>query len=196
MEPLNHKVLPYTPLLAKLLKGPIEYVEKASWELLLQYETQFSSFLLQLGLKLVLEKNDGYAYLEQVKDDSGDPLVSWMTRRTLTYDESVLLVLLRDMMADFEIGEATSRELIKKRREIKEAAEDFFKENASRVRFVRELDRLIERVCELGFLEKWEGAELEDEQKFRIKKWIKSRVDSEILHQFKQNLAAYATNRI
>lgn len=192
----DYKILPYASLVARLLKGPVEYLDKAAWELLIQYEIQLGTFLLQLGLKLILVKEDGYAYLEQVKDDGGDPLVSWMHRRAFTYDESVLLVLLRGMMADFEMGESTSRELIRKRREIKEAAEDFFKENASRVRFIRELDRLIDRVCELGFLEKWEDAELPDEQRFRIKKWIKHRVDSEVLDQFKQSLTAYATDRI
>ncbi len=197
MEPsANYKILPYTPLVARLLKGPVEYLDKAAWELLLQHQAPLASFLLQLGLRLILDKDDGFAYLEQVKGDNGDPLVSWMHRRALSYDESVLLVLLRGMMADFEMGDSTSRELIRKRREIKEAAEDFFKENASRVRFIRELDRLIDRTCDLGFLEKWEDAELPDEQKFRIKKWIKYRVDSEVLYLFKQSLTAYATDRI
>jgi hypothetical protein len=192
MEPVaNYKVLPYAAVLARLLKGPVEYLDKPYWETLLQYQMQLNSFLLQLGLKLILEKDDGYAFVEQVKDDAGDPMISWMNRRTLTYDESVLLVLLRNLMADFEMGEITSRELIKKRRELKEAAEDFFKENASRVRFIRDLDRLIDRVCELGFLEKWEEAELQDEQRFRIKKWIKHRVDNEVLEDFRKRLTAF-----
>lgn len=192
MEPAaDYKTLPYAGVLARLLKGPVEYLDKAHWETLLQYQTQLNSFLLQLGLKLILEKDDGYAYVEQVKDDAGDPVVSWIHRRSLTYDESVLLVLLRSLMVDFEMGEITSRELIKKRRELKEAAEDFFKENASRVRFIRDLDRLIDRVCELGFLDKWEEAELLDEQRFRIKKWIKHRVDGEVLEDFRKRLTHF-----
>jgi hypothetical protein len=192
MEPIaDYKTLPYAPVLARLLKAPVEYLDKTYWETLLQYQMQLNSFLLQLGLKLILEKDDGYAFVEQVKDDAGDPVVSWMHRRTLTYDESVLLILLRSLMADFEMGEITSRELIKKRRELKDAAEDFFKENASRVRFIRDLDKLIDRVCELGFLEKWEEAELLDEQRFRIKKWIKHRVDNEVLEDFRKRLTSF-----
>ncbi|RYG30135.1 MAG: DUF4194 domain-containing protein [Chitinophagaceae bacterium] len=192
MEPIgDYKTLPYASVLARLLKGPVEYLDKTYWETLLQYQMQLNSFLLQLGLKLILEKDDGYAFVEQVKDDAGDPVVSWMHRRTLTYDESVLLILLRSLMADFEMGEITSRELIKKRRELKDAAEDFFKENASRVRFIRDLDKLIDRVCELGFLEKWEEAELLDEQRFRIKKWIKQRVDNEVLEDFRKRLTSF-----
>ena len=91
---------------------------------------------------------------------------------------------------------ASSRELIKKRREIKEYAELFFKENPSRVKFIRDLDRLIDRVEELDFIEKVEQTDPPDEEKFRIKKIIKARVDHEILENFKNQLTEHATGRI
>jgi len=192
----NAAILPYTPVLIKLLKGPVEYLEKGAWEQLLQYQVELTRFLQQLGLVLVLEKDDGYAYLEQQRLDEEENVAGWVRRIQLGYEESILLVLLRDMMAEFEVGEAGARELIKKRREIKEYAELFFKENPSRVKFIRDLDRLIDKVEELDFIEKVENAEPADEQKFRIKKIIKSRVDHEILENFKQQLTEHATGRI
>jgi len=194
--PDKHNILPYTPVLIKLLKGPVEYLEKTAWEQLLQYQVELTRFLQQLGLVLVLEKEDGYAYLEQMRLDEEENVAGWVRRVQLGYEESILLVLLRDMMAEFEVGEASSRELIKKRREIKEYAELFFKENPSRVKFIRDLDRLIDRVEELDFIEKVESADLSDEEKFRIKKIIKARVDHEILENFKNQLTQHATGRI
>lgn len=190
------KILPYTSVFIKLLKGPVEYVEKSAWEKLLQYKTELSAFVRQMGLTLVLDEEDGYAYLRHTSSEEEEAGVSWMQRRPLTYDESVLLVLLRDMMAEFEVGEVINRELIKKRREIKEYAELFFKENASRVKFIKELDRLIDRAEENGFLDRIENSEIADEQKFRIKKIIKARVDGEVLDQFKQQLSEHAAQRI
>src|ERR1700761_1523050 len=192
MNPL----LPYTSVLIRLLKGPVEYLDKSAWEQLLQYQGELTKFLQQLGLQLVLEKEDGYAYLEQIRLDEDDTVAGWVRRIPLGYEESILLVLLRDMMAEFEVGEATTRELIRKRWEIKEFAELFFEENPSRVKFIRDLDRLIDRVEELGFLEKAEDSELTDEQKFRIKKIIKARVDNEVLENFKQQLSEHAAGRI
>ncbi|MBN9385655.1 MAG: DUF4194 domain-containing protein [Chitinophagaceae bacterium] len=194
--PDKHTILPYTPVLIKLLKGPVEYLEKGAWEQLLQYQVELTRFLQQLGLVLVLEKDDGYAYLEQMRLDEEENVAGWVRRVQLGYEESILLVLLRDMMAEFEVGDAGARELIKKRREIKEYAELFFKENPSRVKFIRDLDRLIDRVEELDFIEKIEQADLSDEEKFRIKKIIKARVDHEILENFKNQLTQYATGRI
>ena len=192
----KHTILPYTPVLIKLLKAPVEYIEKGAWEQLMQYQTELTRFLQQLGLVLVLEKEDGYAYLEQQRLDEEENVAGWVRRIQLGYEESILLVLLRDMMAEFEVGEAGARELIKKRREIKENAELFFKENPSRVKFIRDLDRLIDRVEELDFIEKVDNAEPADEQKFRIKKIIKAKVDHEILENFKQQLTEHATGRI
>jgi len=189
-------LLPFTPVLIKLLKGPVEYLEKTAWEQLLTYQDELTRFLQGLGLILVLEKEDGYAFLEQIKLDEEENVAGWIRRVSLGYEESILLVLLRDMMAEFEVGEVSSRELVKKRREIKEYAELFFKENPSRVKFIRDLDRLIDRVEEMDFLEKVEDNDPIDEQKFRIKKIIKARVDNETLENFKQQLTQHATGRI
>jgi hypothetical protein len=185
------KILPYTSVVIKLLKGPVEYVEKGAWEKLIQYKAELTTFLQQLGLTLVLDEQDGYAYLKHAHVEEDDSSVSWIQRRSLTYEESVMLVLLREMMAEFEIGEATSRELIKKRREIKEYAELFFKENASRVKFLKEIDRLIDKAEENGFLDKTENHDIADEQKFRIKKIIKAKVNTEELDLFYQQLQQY-----
>ncbi len=190
------QLLPYTTVFIKLLKGPVEYLEKNTWEQLLQYQSELTLFLQRLGLKLICDKEDGYAYVEQIRLDEEDTTVGWIRRSPLGYDESVLLVLLREMMADFEVGEATNRELIKKRREIKEYTELFFRENASRVKFIKELDRLIDKVVELGFLEKVETGTMPDDHKFRIKKIIKAKVDNEVLENFKLQLTDHAAKCI
>ena len=187
----QQKILPYTTVFIKLLKGPIEYVEKSTWEKLIQYKAELTGFLQQLGLTLVLDEQDGYAYVKHMQTEEEESPVTWIQRRSLTYEESVMLVLLREMMAEFEVGEATNRELIKKRREIKEYAELFFKENASRVKFLKEIDRLIDKAEENGFLDKTENHDLTDEQKFRIKKIIKAKVSSEELDTFYQQLVKF-----
>ena len=45
-------MLPYTPVFIKLLKGPVEYLEKTSWENLLLYKAELTAFVAQLGLSL------------------------------------------------------------------------------------------------------------------------------------------------
>lgn len=192
MQPEIH---PYTSVFIKLLKGPLEYTEKTQWDKLLLYRKELAQFLRNIGLSLVLQEEDGYAYIKHSDSFDDDNTVTWNQRRALNYEESLLLILLREMMGEFETGEAVSRELIKKRREIKEYSELFFKEKASRVKFLQEIDRLIDRVEEYGFLQLVDDHEIADEQRFRIKKIIKSKIGSEELDEFLNQLNTIRTNR-
>lgn len=178
------RIHPYTTVFIKLLKGPVEYLEKSSWERLLTYQKELQEFLTPLGLTLVIDTQDGFAYLKHSLPDDEEGTVVWMQRRPHTYEESIMLVLLREMMAEFEASEATTRELIKKRRELKEHVELFFKEKVSRVKFLKELDRLIDRLKDYGYLEISEDHEVPDEQRIRVKKVIKARVGAEELDRF------------
>ena len=192
---MQSQILPYTTVFIKLLKGPVDYTDKSTWEKLVQYKAELPLFLDQMGLRLVLEENDGYAYLKQTSQEDDENAGAWIIRRALTYEESIMLILLREMMAEFETSESVSRELIKKRREIKEYAELFFKENASRVKFSKEIDRLIDKSEEYGFLFLVEAHEILDEQRFKIKKIIKAKIDSEELESFTTQLKQHQSKK-
>ncbi|MGE7777785.1 DUF4194 domain-containing protein [Chitinophaga sp. NPDC101104] len=187
MNPNNH-IHPFTPVFIRLLKGPLEYFEKSNWEKLLMHKHEIQTFLPSIGLKMTLDEEDGYAYLSHNFSEDDNIGFSWIHRRALGYEESIMLVLLREMMAEFETGESTTRELIRKRREIKEYAELFFREPVSRVKFMKEIDRLIEKAEEYGFLHQEEQHEIPDEQRFRICKIIKARIGAEELDEFYQQL--------
>ena len=109
-------ILPYTSVFIRLLKGPVEYLDKSAWDQLMQYQTELTRLLLQLGLILLLDKDDGYAYVEQIRLDDEDTVAGWVRRTPLGYEESILLVLLRDMMVEVKIREAGARELIRKKK--------------------------------------------------------------------------------
>ena len=192
---MQSQILPYIGVFIKLVKGPVDYTDKSIWEKLLQYKKEFTAFLPQMGLQLVLEEEDGYAYVEQTSQEEDENAVSWITQRSLTYEESIMLILLRDMMAEFETSESSNRELIRKRREIKEYAELFFKENASRVKFLKEIDRLIDKAADFGFLTIVDDQEVLDEQRFRIKKIIKAKISSEQIDDFTLQLTQHRSKR-
>lgn len=191
----NGKILPYTNVFIRLLKGPIEYLEKSVWEDLLTYKVELNAFLQQLGLVIVLREEDGYAFIKHILNDEHNAEITWFQRRSFSYEESIMLILLRELMAEFEISESSSRELIKKRRELKEYAELFFKENASRAKFLKEIDKLIDRAEENGFLSLIENNDIVDEQRFRIKKIIKDKIDIETVESFNKQLEDYKVTK-
>jgi hypothetical protein len=55
---------------------------------------------------------------------------------------------------------------------------------------------LIDRAEELGFLELAEKGDVPDEQRYRVRKIIKAKVDDEVLEAFRLQLEAHAAQRI
>ena len=53
----------------KLLKGPVyENEDRKTWSILIRFRENLEAYFRVIGLHVVTEEEDGYAYLEQVKD--------------------------------------------------------------------------------------------------------------------------------
>ncbi|HET7640709.1 MAG TPA: DUF4194 domain-containing protein, partial [Ktedonobacteraceae bacterium] len=93
-------VMPYAPVVLKLLQNPLFSDESSSWNLLLSYLTPVQEYFARIGLEVRVHEEDGYAYLHQpaLEDDEGQTIVlPRLTRRDrLTYHTTLLCVLLRE----------------------------------------------------------------------------------------------------
>src|SRR5258707_13508242 len=101
----NSAVMPYAPVVLKLLQNPLFSDETASWNLLLSYLTPVQEYFARIGLEVRVHEEDGYAYLHQpaLEDDEGQSVVlPRLTRRDhLSYQTTLLCVLLREWLAQF-----------------------------------------------------------------------------------------------
>ena len=102
----NSIVMPYAPVVLKLLQNPLFSDETASWNLLLANLTPVQEYFARIGLEVRLDEEDGYAYLHQpaLEDDEGQSIaLPRLTRRDrLTYSTTLLCVLLREWLDQFE----------------------------------------------------------------------------------------------
>src|SRR5258708_5412906 len=102
----NSAVMPYAPVVLKLLQNPLFSDETAPWNLLLSYLTPVQEYFARIGLEVRVHEEDGYAYLHQpaLEDDEGQSVVlPRLTRRDhLTYQTTLLCVLLREWLDQFE----------------------------------------------------------------------------------------------
>jgi hypothetical protein len=98
----------YAPIVLMLLKEPLYHGEKWWDELVNSYETEVRTYLAKIGLDLVLDKADGYAFLQQPEiEDGDDKLPRLMRRMKLNREQALLCVVLRQLLLDFDAGEAT-----------------------------------------------------------------------------------------
>ncbi|KRA30033.1 MULTISPECIES: DUF4194 domain-containing protein [unclassified Nocardioides] len=88
--------------LAHLLRGPIHAEDQpAAWTTISTFTKQLRDHLDVLGLRLVIDDTERYAYL-RAHDELPDGMPRLIRRHTLTFSSSVLLVMLRQQLATAE----------------------------------------------------------------------------------------------
>src|SRR5882672_2440317 len=120
METNSNKAI-YAHVIIKLLQGPVYSDEKAAWRDLQAWNSSIQDHFSRIGLELVINETDGFARILQPDPDEHDdnPLPRLMRKQTMNYETTLLCVILREMLEEFDIiSEGTKLFLTQK--EIKE----------------------------------------------------------------------------
>jgi len=184
---------PYSNAIIKLLRGIIDN-DDSVWQDILMYQSEIQGYLSVLGLEMIIEKEDGYAFVRQMNNEES-ALISLVSRRRLTFEVSVVLIVIRQILEEFDSNplESQSNDKYVSAADIKEEVELFLPEKYNRVKFMRELDKYIERVVELGFLVKTKSGEMEP--RYKIHRIIKKKITLDDLVDFKNKLKDYGTDK-
>ena len=184
---------PYSNAIIKLLRGIIDN-DDTVWQDILMYQSEIQGYLSVLGLEMIIEKEDGYAFVRQMNNEES-ALISLVSRRRLTFEVSVVLIVIRQILEEFDSNplESQSNDKYVSAADIKEEVELFLPEKYNRVKFMRELDKYIERVVELGFLVKTKSGEMES--RYKIHRIIKKKITLDDLVDFKNKLKDYGTDK-
>jgi hypothetical protein len=186
-------------LLVALLKGVL-YREGDSlrWGQLLHLQTRVRDYVAVLGLELILDEAEGYAFLRsrgdgqssQDGDADGDSIPRLMARRQLSFPVSLLLALLRKKLAESDAGGGETR-LILARDDIIEMIRVFLPDGSNEARLVDQVDRHINKVLELGFLRRLKSTGNTPAHRFEVRRIIKAFVDAQWLAALDQKLEQY-----
>lgn len=180
---------PYAHVAVKLLQGAIYDDNEKIWNDLLLYQVPISQYFDKIAMDLVVERKDGYAYLKQSPIDDDGNTIGLVRRIPIQYELSLLLVLLRKLMDDFEGTNTEQRNLYISHKRIKEELEIFFKETPNKVKLIKELDNYIKKAEELDFLKKInKETAIKDEIQYEVRRIIKAKITNDVLEDFKRKL--------
>ncbi|MEV7636589.1 DUF4194 domain-containing protein [Pseudarthrobacter enclensis] len=173
-------------VVTRLFKGVLyaENDEKV-WQSLLGLTSQVRDYVSVLGLDLVIDESEGYAFLRSREDPDGT-LPRLIARRTLTFNVSLLLALLRRRMMEFDINSSDVR-LIMTEQDIADLVSVFLPESSNEARVLDRLSADIRKVVELGFLRKLKG----QTATYEVARILKAYVDAQWLEEFDARLADY-----
>ena len=193
-----------------LLRGVV-YRERddALWNGLIHEQARVRDYVAVLGLELVLDGAEGYAFLRSRPDDEAPPnaptggdtvpegarLPRLVVRRPLSFQVSLLLALLRRKLAETDAGGGDTR-VVLTRDEIVEMVRVFWPDTSNEARLIDRIDAHLNRVVELGFLRRMRAesggvAGTGAQSTFEVRRILKAFVDAQWLAEFDARLAQY-----
>lgn len=189
MEYQKSTIAPYAKSAVKLLQGPVFEDQADIWNEMNQYQVELMQYFEKIALELIIDKRDGYAFLKQVELDESGTTIGLIRRMPLTYDLTLVCVLLREWLLEFESNDLETVNLYITPKEFRDRMEMFFKEKANELKFIKELNRHFDQCVDMGFLKLAHKDKLNpDTNKYEVKRIIKARITTEELSRFKKQL--------
>ena len=184
---------PDLPLaVTQLMKGVVyRDTHERAWRHLLQLQPQVRDYVAVLGLQVVIDEAEGYAFCrqrprEEARDGDADPLPRLIPRRPLSFHVSLLLALLRKKLAEFDAQSGDTR-LMLTRDQIAETMRVFLPATSNEARLADKIDSYIAKAVDLGFLRPARNTE----PVYEVRRILKAFVDAQWLADFDARLAEY-----
>jgi hypothetical protein len=174
----------------QLMKGVVyRDTHDRAWNHLLQLQPQVRDYVEVLGLQVVIDEAEGYAFLRQrpADEDEAGQLPRLIARRSLSFHVSLLLALLRKKLAEFDAQGGDTR-LMLTRAQIVEMLRVFLPATSNEARLLDQIDAHISKAAEFGFLRQAKNGE----QVYEVRRILKAFVDGQWLADLDAKLAEYA----
>lgn len=177
-------------VVVSLLKGVLYQEDKPKvWNHLLGLQAQVRDYLAVIGLDLVLDEAEGYAFLQSFPEKEGQEVTAiprLIRRQQLSFPVSLLLALLRKKLAEFDAAGGDTR-LILSRDDIVELLRVFLPAGSNEVKLIHQVDTHLNKITKMGFLRSLRG----QKQMFEVRRILKAFIDAQWLTEFDERLAEY-----
>ncbi len=174
----------------QLMKGVVyRDTHDRAWRSLTELQPQARDYVEVLGLQVIIDEAEGYAFLRQrpADPDDSDGLPRLIPRRALSFHVSLVLALLRKKLAEFDAQGGGTR-LMLTREQIADMVRVFLPASSNEARLTDQIDTHINKAVELGFLRPAKNTE----QAYEVRRILKAFVDGQWLADFDARLAEYA----
>lgn len=178
-----------SPVLITLFRGVLHAdTAPRTWQEMLELQGRVRDYVAVVGLELIIDEAEGYAYLRQRPRDSDEDeeLPRLVARRQLSYPVSLLVALLRKKLAEHDAAGGDAR-LVLSREEIAEQMRVFLPDTANEARLLDRMEAHINKVVELGMLRRMRG----QEHRYEVRRILKAFVDAQWLGEFDERLRSY-----
>lgn len=182
----DEQIEPYAAAIRKLLKGVV-YHDDAVWSQVRDYELPIREYLGKIGLSLHLDEIGNFAYLHDESRDADEQTVlpPLTTRRSLSFTDTLLLVLLRERLDEHELRDLDGGPLLLSAEEITELVSLFMADAPNTQTVEKGINISINRLKNYGFLTQHRSGG------YWVRPLLRAKLSAEHLDEVKQRLTRY-----
>jgi hypothetical protein len=174
----------------RLLQGVVYLDDGPEWGVLFSNKSRLDDYFARIGLRLVVDEAEGFAFLRQLEEeelsDGYDRLPKLFHKSRLSYDATLLCVLLRDELRRFEEEEVEDQRCVVKESDLFEQWKAFFPADRDEVKLMRGLKAVLANLEELKFIRRF----AEEPAEWELRRILKARIPVAKLESLLQELLA------
>jgi len=181
--------VPWAPAAVRLLLGIVYHDDPgSSWNEILAGVTPLRDYFARIGLMLIVNEEDGMAYLRQIEPEvlpPDFPSIPKLFRSVrLTFEASLLCVLLRDELRRFEEEIQRDDRCVIEQSSLLEVWQSLVPGEDDAVRANRNLGGQLRKLEELKFVRQFE----KDPPSWEVRRILKARLPLETLERLRADL--------
>lgn len=180
MDIATHSSLPeyreWSDVAVRLFQGVVYMEDGKPWDILLRNVTPLEDYFGRVGLQLVIDETDGFAFLRQFPaeelSEGYENLPRLFRRSRLSYDATLLTILLREELRRFEEEEVNNQRCVISVDALFEQWRAFFPRDQDEVKLRKALTTAIRTLEGLRFVRRFG----QDANAWEIRRILKARL--------------------
>lgn len=172
----------------RLLQGVVYHDDGPVWDVILRYTSRLEDYFAAIGLRLIIDEPEGFAYVRQLDVDHDgelpggyDALPKLFRRVRLSYDATLLCVLLREELRRFEEEDVDNERCVVPTLELLEQWKSFFTYEHDDVRLKKKLDAALKKLDDLKFVRRFS----DEPEEWEVRRILKARLSAAELEKLK-----------
>jgi hypothetical protein len=187
MPDYSTQTKPYAAAIRKLLKGVV-YHDDAVWSQIRDYKLPIQEYFAKIGLELHIDEIGSFAYLydksREGEEDGGLPALT--TRRSLSFSDTLLLVLLRERLDEHEMRDLDGMTLLLNAEDMVEMFGIFIADHPDERKIEQTVKTSINKLQRYGFL-----TERKD-RRYEVRPLLRAKISADELDDIRLRLEWYA----
>lgn len=194
-ESAEHRHAVWSEAAIRLLQGVVYQGDNLRlWDTLLRHASVLTDYFAKIGLQLVVDEQDAMAYLRQSHDEQEENKEDFprlLRRVPLNYETTLLCVLLRDTLRQFEDEDLQNERCVIEQSELFGLWRTFFAQQSDELKLQKSMLASLRKLEELKFVRPFES----DPPSWEIRRIIKARLPLSELERLRTNLSSALTEQ-